>query len=143
MLRSLIEKFKSAMLYAPQTFSATTATSSMDLQGLSNFAFEVVVGAFSTFDGTNNVSLTVQESDDNSSWADAPDESLYALDPAAASGSGIAKILDAAGDASSVHLIPYRGNKRYARLNMVEAGTVSCGISVTGISTKPQVMPPA
>lgn len=137
MLRSLFEKFYSKLVYEAQDLSATTATASVDLQLLSNFAFEVLVGTF-TFTGTNKVNLNVQHSDDNSTWADAAASDLY---PEAEGPAPTVKILDAAGDASKVHLIPYRGNKRYVRLNMVVAGTVAAPIAVSGISTMPEQMP--
>lgn len=137
MLRSLFEKFYSKLVYPAQELSATTATLSVDLQLLSNFAFEVLVGAF-TFTGVNKVNLNVQHSEDNATWADVTADDLY---PEAEGPAPTVKILDAAGDASKVHLIPYRGNMRYVRLNMVVAGTVSAPMAVSGISTKPEQMP--
>lgn len=137
MLRSLIEKFFSKLVYEAQELTATTATDGVDLQLLSNFAFLVSAGTF-TFTGVNKVSLNMQHSDDGMAWSDATANDLY---PEAEGPAPTVKVLDAAEDAEKNHLIPYRGNKRYVRLNMVVAGTVAAPIAVSGISTKPEQMP--
>jgi hypothetical protein len=131
MLRNLAQKVQVLPLLAPQTLTATTATASFDLQGCRNFAFAVQVGAMS-FSGTDKLTLQIQDSDVNSGFEDVTAEALYT--PAA-------QELAAAGDANKVHLVQYRGNKRFVRLNIVEAGTVSVPIAVSGLVTELEVQP--
>jgi len=73
MLRSVKPNFYAVMMLIVAAFAATANTISQDLKDLRNFAFQVTVGSFA-FDGTNFLTLVIQESDDNSTWANAPAE---------------------------------------------------------------------
>lgn len=124
---------------APVSLSATTATASVDAQKGESLSFFVAVGAFA-FDGTNKLSLTVQHSDDNSTFTDVDAIDLYKPDSGA-----IAKVLDEAGDQNTVHQVHYRGLKRYVRLNIVEAGAVTVTVAVIALQgylkAAPEVYP--
>jgi imidazoleglycerol phosphate dehydratase HisB len=53
----------------------------------------------------------------------------------------IAKELVAAGDANAIHLIEYRGIKRYVKLTLdMQGALASAAVSVTGLSTFVEVM---
>lgn len=138
MLRSLKDKLKVSQVLAPAVVTGTVATSGFNVTDFGSLTFAVSVGAFS-FTGTDKLSITVQHSDTDSSYVDAADEDIFDAENGAA---GIAKVLDAGGDASITHLVHYRGNKKFVRLNIVEAGTVSVGLGVVAIGGHSELMPP-
>lgn len=125
MLRNLKNKTTATFLLAPQTVEADVTSAAQDLQNLHSFAFLVVAGNFA-FTTTNKLTLTIEESDDNSAWAAAPVTAYY---------TAAAPELAAAGAANSCTLVEYRGHKRYVRMVVVEAGVVSVTLSIAGIST--------
>jgi len=133
MLRNLMDKIYQVALLVAQTVTATGNSSSIDLKDLMSCTFLLNVGNFA-FDGSNYLTLAVQESDDNSTWSEATvaNGGLYEAAP----------VLDAGGDANKSHAIEYRGTKRYARLAWTETGTVSVPLSVTAIGLS-KVQPPA
>lgn len=131
MLRNLAQKIKSLMLLAAQSVTADINSSSVDLKDFRSFAFLVSAGNFA-FTGVNKIALKIQESDDNAVWADAPAESYY---------NGGVKELTAAGDANTVHVIQYRGEKRYVRMALDVSGTVAAPIAVVGLTTDPEFQP--
>lgn len=124
------------MVLAPATFSATGATSSVDCKDINSLGFILAVGSFA-FTTSNYLTVNVQESDDNSTWADVGSAGVY-------EGTAPAALVlnDQATQESKSHIVEYRGGKRYARLNIVETGTVSVALSVVAISNKPELMPP-
>jgi hypothetical protein len=131
MLRNLAQKTKSLMLLAAQSVTADINSASADLQMFRSFAFLVSVGTF-TFTGTNKVALKIQESDDNVTFTDAPNSAYY---------EGAVTELDTAGEASKVHVIQYRGEKRYVRMALDVSGTVAAPMAIVGLSTDLEIMP--
>lgn len=131
MLRNLAQKTKALMLLAAQSVTADTNTLSADMKDFRNFAFLVSVGNF-TFTGVNKIGLKIQESDDNSAWADAPLTSYY---------TAAIKELIAVADANTVHVVEYRGEKRYVRLVLDVSGTVAAPVAVVGLSTELEFQP--
>jgi hypothetical protein len=116
-----------------QTVTADVNSASVDCQDINSLAFLVAVAAFA-FSGANKIALKLQESDDNSTWADVSE--VYegtAPNPI---------VLDEAGKGDKSHLVEYRGGKRYARLVLDVSGTVSVAMSAVAISNKPELMPP-
>ncbi len=130
MLRNLAQKVQAVLVLAAQAVTADINTASVDLKEYRNFAFQVLVGAFA-FTGVNKIALKIQESDDNVSFADAPAEAYY---------NGV-KELAAAADQSKLHLVEYRGNKRYIRLALDVSGTVNAQVAVAGLCTELKVQP--
>lgn len=132
MQRSIKDILKVVQLLAPVSYSADTKTSGVDLQDAGACTLVVNVGATSgnPFSGTHKVAVTVQHADvdTDASYADVASTDLYSTESGA-----IAKNLDATDDASAVHLVHYRGAKRYVRLNLVETGTVVVPLSVSAI----------
>lgn len=133
MLRNLAQLIKSTLILAAATLTSTTTTIAKDLQGLKSFAWEVSFGAMA-FDTSNYLTATITESDDNSTFTAAPAEAYYPADQL---------VFNAAGDANAVHLIQYRGNKRYVKLVLTETGTVSVPVAINGISECPEFQPKA
>lgn len=131
-------KLKVTQVLDPDTLTATGTTASFDAKNFSALMFLVTVGAMS-FSASNYLDLVVQHSDDDSTWTDVGADDLF--DDAETPASGIQKILDAAGDADSVHEIHYRGNKRYVRLSIEETGTVSVPIAVLAVGMS-NLIPP-
>lgn len=124
MLRNIANKLKAVKALVPQTITADTTSSAVDLKDFKNFAFVVTTGAFS-FTGVNKVNCLIRESDDDSTYTD----SVYS------------KELAASGDASNVHMIEYKGSKRYVKLLLDVSGTVSVTMAVNGVA-EPLVLPP-
>lgn len=131
MLKSLKDTLKNTQVLKPQTFAATAATTGVDNAVGGSVMFLVNVGTF-TFTDSNKLSLTVQDSDVNvdGSYANCVDADIFDAEDGA---NGIAKVLDSTDDQDLVHAVHYKGNKRYARLNIVEAGTVSVALGVVAI----------
>ena len=121
------------LVLAAQTLTADATSISVDTKDIGSLGFLVQVGAMA-FDLTNYISLKLQHSDDNSTFVDVT-ETYEGTAP-------VAKILNAAGDASKSHLVEYKGGKQYARLVLDVTGTVSVATSVVAISLHPELMPP-
>ena len=131
MLRNLKQKTKSLMLLAAQSVTADINTASADMQMFRSFAFLVSAGTFS-FTGVNKIALKIQESDDNSTWADAPLSSYY---------EGAVTEMNSSSFQNAVTVIQYRGEKRYVRMTLDVSGTVAAPIAVVGLSTDLEIMP--
>ena len=138
MKTSMKDKVKVQSVLAPATVTATGNTSGVNVADFGSLMFLVHAGAM-VFDGSNYLDLIVQESDDDSTYTTCDDDAIYNAEDG---DNGIAKKLDDTTDQNSVHVIHYRGNKKYARIRMVETGTVSCPIGVTAVAGDPELMPP-
>lgn len=80
-------------------------------------AVSVIIDAGAWTDGTHT--FTVQESDDNSTWAAVADTDLYGdTEP----------VIDGAADDDQKYRIGYKGNKRYMRVITVVSGTTTGAI---------------
>jgi len=134
MWNNVKQKVYHSMVLAPATFSATGATTGVDCKDINSLAFLLAVGSFA-FDGSNYLTVNMQESDDNSTWANVT--AVYE-----GTAPAVLVLNDQATQESKSHMVEYRGGKRYARLNIVETGTVSVALSVMAISNKPEFMPP-
>lgn len=133
MLANLKQKLYYKQAIAPQTVTADVTSAAIDTKDINNLGFVVAVGAFSFTTG-NKIALTLQESDDDSTYTDVED--VY---------EGTAPspiVLDAAGDSAVAQVLEYRGNKQYVKLIAAVSGTVSVTLSAVAISTRPELMPP-
>lgn len=139
MLRSLKDILKFLQVLIDDSFAATAATTGVDLADFNSMSWVVSVGAF-VFTGVNKVSITVQHSDTDSGYVNAGAADIYNAEDG---DNGIAKILDDTTDQSKVHMVHYRGNKRFARLNLVMAGVVTgVPIDVVAVRGNSELMPP-
>lgn len=135
MLRSLMALVKPVLMLLPQSLTATTTTSSIDTAGFGSLALQLIVGTFA-FDGTNKLTVTVEHSDDNSSWSTV---AAGEIKQEVAAGTFI--VLDSAAEDDSVHVCDYLGNKRYVRMVITEAGAVTAVVGVVALLGHPMAAP--
>ena len=127
---------------AANTITATTNGITIDTQGFESLMFVIDVGAFVDFTATNKWTFTVEEGD----VADASDMAAIAAADYLASyrdgTSGWDRICDAAADDVLAYAIGVRMNaKRYKRLVLTEAGTVSAIVAAMAILDHARHMP--
>ena len=143
MQRSLKDKLKVTKCLDPDTVTATGAGAGVNNAGFGSLMFLVAVGATSgnDFSGTHKLAITMQDSDVDvdGSYANCVDADIHDAEDGA---NGIVKNLDATDDADSVHVAHYRGNKKFARIKLVETGTVSVPVSVVAVQGHSELMPP-
>ena len=134
MLRTLRDTLKVTQCLEPATVSATGAGAGVDNAIGGSLAFIVNVGDFA-FTGGNKLDIVMQDSDVDvdGSYAACVAADFYSDDNPETAASGIFKSLDATGDVDSVYVVHYKGNKRYARINLVETGTVSAPVSIVAV----------
>lgn len=119
--------------------TATPSATAVDLLDFGACTFEMYAGAGGiTFSGVNRVDFKVEESDDNSTFTAAADDSLI-LDPGATApgGTGIVRSLIAAKAAADtvIPIVGYRGKKRYAKCTPVFSGTHGTG-TIVGVNVR-------
>ena len=102
---------------APAVQAAATNGTSIDRKGFEKVTFIVNTGAIA---GDGEFSFKVQESDDNSTWADAPAKYLIGEAPAEL-------------EANSAYKIGYWGHKRYQRLALTKAGGTSIALGAVAV----------
>lgn len=133
MLRAQLD-IESGIVPAVVTASGTSAA--VDTQDCGSLAFAVHVGATTGNDlgASHKVDIKMLESDDNSTYTDVDgDDMAQNSGNAEDAANNIVKSLDSTADASSVHVVHYRGSKRYVKLNLVETGTVSATLGVLAV----------
>jgi hypothetical protein len=122
-LRSVTEH---RTLFAKVAVTATQAIQGTDVTGFDGAKFVVDIGAW-TVDG---ITVTFQDSDDNSTWADIADTNL----------DGQANdIALKHGHANAVIEVGYSGNKKYIGAKLTDSGSGSCVVGVyvnLGFSSK-------
>lgn len=141
MLRSLKDQLKITSVLAAASVSGSGTSSSVDLQDYGSLTFAVDVGATSgnDFGASHKLDIKMLESDDDTTFTTVDGDDIFDAETAA---SDIAKTLDSTDDASSVHLVHYRGNKRYVKLQLVETGTVVVPLGVLAIRGHGKALPP-
>lgn len=107
--RQLSSRISVATTLAPAVRTAAATGVAVDLAGYHAAAIEALVGTIT--DGTHT--LTVQESDDGTTWADVATADLQGSFTALASG--------------TVQEVGYIGGKRYIRVNAAVTGATSGG----------------
>ncbi len=142
MLRSMKDILKVSSVIAAASVSASGTSSSVDVQDYGSLSFAVATGATSGNDLSSSHKLDIKllESVDNSTFTQVAGADIFDAETAA---SDIAKSLDGTEDASSVHMVHYRGNKRYVKLQLVETGTVVMPMAVLALRGHGKALPPA
>lgn len=134
MLRSLKDMLKFLQVLAPAGVTASVSATGFNCADFGQLTFLVNVGATTgnDFSGTHKLDILVQHSDVDvdGSYANAADADIYNAEDGA---NGIAKSLDATSDASMVHVVSYRGNKQFARIRLVETGTVDVPVGIVAV----------
>jgi hypothetical protein len=139
MNRSTKDKVLLTQVLAPVAVTADVATSAADASKGESLTFLVNVGAFA-FSETNKLTLTLQHSDVNegTDFAAVASEDVFG-----GAASGVVAVLDATDDASKIFEVHYMGKKKFARLNIVEGGTVSVPMAVTAVQSALKAQPDA
>lgn len=110
-LRDLTSNLDGEHSLAPAVYTATTNGAGVDLRGSDSAMIAVHSGAYT--DGSHVV--TLQESDDDSTYTDVADADIQGAEPT----------IDAAGDANSVFQFGYIGTSRYVRVITTVTGATS------------------
>jgi hypothetical protein len=131
MLRNLFDKLKVSQVLKPQAISADTDTIGFNVADFGSLAFLVDVATFA-FDGTNKIELKLLESDDNVTFTVAGSDAKYEDNI----------VLDSNTKDDMVHVVEYRGAKKYAALRLDVSGTVSCIIGVAALGGHAEFQPP-
>lgn len=122
---------KQALL--PQTLAATTNGNVIDVQGAEECTFILNVGTFA-FDGTNNLTVTVQEGDAANGSDMANIAAGAYLSARRSDGATWDRLMDNAADDDSVFTITVaKSDKRYRRVVITEAGIVSVIMGVEAL----------
>lgn len=136
---------KLTTLLAPVVKNSDTDCTAVDLAGYEGVDLCVTMGdSADTLNGTNKISLELEESDDNLSFTDVDDDDMIGLDEAGGSGtSGQFALVDAPTEDSVIYRIGYRGTKRYVRVVLNFSGTHSTGtpIGVFALLGAPRTAP--
>jgi len=124
------------------SLTATTNGIVIDTQGYESLAFVVNVGDFVTFDGTNNLTITVQEGDAANLSDAANIATADYLDVRNEAGAAWDRLLNAAAEDEQAYIIGVAVNaKRYKRIVITEAGAVTVPMSVTALLGSPRHAP--
>jgi hypothetical protein len=130
MNKSLKDTLKVTQILAPVAVTDDVATSGVAVEAGESLQLVLNVGAFA-FSDTNKLSVRVQHSDIDEGT---DYEAVVAADVFQDVGTnGEVKVLDSTDDASSVFTYDYKGTKKFVRLNIIEAGTVSTVLAASAI----------
>jgi hypothetical protein len=116
-MRDLFSNIGAVQALAPAVQSAAVDGTAIDLKGVGRVALVVNTGAIA---GSGDFGLKLQESDDGSTFADAPASLVDSNAPATL-------------DAASVYRLGYRGWKRYVRLVLTKAGGTSIAAGAVAV----------
>ena len=118
--------------------AADTNAAGIDTQGFNSSMAIVNVGAPGvTFSTTHKVDIRLQDSSDNSTFADVTDNNY--VTGGTVDGTGIWQTIDADGDCNAVYGIGYVGPERYYRVVLDFSGTHGTGtvFGVVGAQSNP------
>jgi hypothetical protein len=118
--------------------AADTNAAGIDTQGFNSSMAIVNVGAPGvTFSTTHKVDIRLQDSSDNSTFADVTDNNY--VTGGTVSGTGIWQTIDADGDCNAVYGLGYVGPERYYRVVLDFSGTHGTGtvFGVVGAQSNP------
>jgi hypothetical protein len=140
--KHLMQDIKAISALDAVALSATTNGIVIDTQGYESLAFTINVGDFATFDGTNNLTITVQEGDASNLSDAANIATTDYLDARNEAGAAWDRLLNGSTEDEQAYIIGVAVNtKRYKRIVVTEAGTVSVPISATAILGHPRHAP--
>lgn len=140
MLNSLKDILKVTQVLKPQTLTDSASSAGVETSHAGSLSFAVNTGSFA-FSGSNKLDIVMQHADvdTDGSYANCADDDIFNAEDGA---NGIVKSLDATSDQDMVHLAHYRGNKKFARIRLVETGTVSCIVGVVAVQGDLELNPP-
>lgn len=112
---------------APAVRTGDTNGTGVDLQGFESALVVFDCGAEGvTLSGTDKIALELEESDDNSTFAD-----VAAADMIGEESAGVVKTLDDNAEAPAVYTVAYTGAKRYIRGVLNYSGTHGTGTPIS------------
>lgn len=121
---------KHTLAFTPAAVTSGQQSASADMLGFGVCAWYVLVGVDSGLDGSNYISLELEESDDDSTFTDVADGDMT---NATGGGSGQFALIDSTAEDAAVFLTEYRGGSRYVRAVLNITGTVNCPIGVLAV----------
>ena len=114
-------------LLPPLARPASANSASVDMQNYDSVEFVVSVGAAGdTYSGTNRTELSLQESDDNTTWTAVADGDMQRV-VSGGQATGTFMVLNANAQAGMLYRTAYTGNKRYVRVALANYGTTTNG----------------
>ena len=120
-------------MLAPQTLTATTLSSVVDLQDGGELMIEACIGAQGdTLSGSVYWEIELQDSPDNSTFTAVVDANISNPVASRTATGTMAAIVSSAG-CSQNYLAAYRGNQRYVKVNVRATGSHSTG-TIIGIN---------
>lgn len=120
-------KIKSAELFTTIARTSTATIVGTEVADYLGACFVVHIGAWTA----NGLTVTFQESDNNSDWTDIADADL----------DGDQDLAIVTGIASTVRYTGYKGNKRYIGATIVDAGSGDAVVGVKVIAAFPKDIP--
>lgn len=139
MNRSLKDKLKVSVLLN-ETVAATGNSLGVDTSAGEALLIAVQAGDFA-FSETNSLNVQIQHADvdTDGSYAAVTDADVF--ETVGSSGSVI--VLDGTDNAETINLYSYKGDKKFVRVRLVEAGTVSAPMAITAIQGMLKAAPDA
>lgn len=138
--RDLHSNIKTVQLFAPVVVTTDQNSSGLDTKGFDSAELVVLVGVTGdTLSGSVKIDLVLQDSDDDSDYADVTEASYVLVgsdsDVSAPDANGIFRTIDDAAEDATQYRIGYRGPKRYVRAQIDVTGTHTNGteFAVLGI----------
>lgn len=128
MNREIANRTAAAQLHCA-VVTATASSKYADTRGFDAFTLLVDVGELGS-DGSNTLQIKLQHADDTPGTAGS-----YTDVPAA--DSNLASVTIGATGENAAYLLSYRGSKRYVRVLMTEAGTISGPVAITALGSYP------
>jgi hypothetical protein len=142
MSMDMIHSTKAVLALTPAALTSFGAGAAIDTAGFEALMFVIPVGAFSTFSGTDKLTVKVQESDTTTDGDFTDIAAGDYLGTYKGGTSGWDKIMDGADDDDACFAIGVRINtKRYKRLHFTEGGTVNVPIGAVALLGHPRHMP--
>jgi hypothetical protein len=126
---------KVVQMLLPQTLTATTLSSKIDLQDNQDAMLEVTIGVQGdTLSGSIYWEFELQDSPDDVTYTAVVDANISNPVAGRTATGTMAAIIASAG-CSQIYLAAYRGNQRYVKVNVRATGSHSTGtiIGVTGL----------
>lgn len=144
MRKMLRAQLKVESVIVPAVVTGSGTSSAVDVSDCGSLAFAVHVGATTGNDlgASHKLDIKMLESDDDSTYTQVDGDDMAQNSGAAEDAANdIVKSLDSTADASSTHLVHYKGSKKYVKLQLVETGTVSATMGVQAIKGHLELKP--
>jgi len=132
-MREQANSMKVVSAIAPAVYSADTTPVAIDRQGFASATFAIHVGAGGiTFNGTNKIEFSLEESYDGEDWTAVLAKDVVGLSLTA--DNGIVLALKSAHADPSVTKFGYIGDARFVRLTADFSGTHGTGTALSAVA---------